>query len=48
MKLLVRFKGESKADEVAEQIERARETEYFSDSIEVKEYQLYEGTYFPV
>lgn len=36
------------ADEVAEQIERARETEYFSDSIEVKEYQLHEGTYFPV
>lgn len=36
------------ADEVAEQIERARETEYFSDSIKVKEYQLHEGTYFPV
>ncbi|QXL49856.1 hypothetical protein IGB11_02400 [Ligilactobacillus salivarius] len=36
------------ADEVAEQIKRARETEYFSDSIEVKEYQLHEGTYFPV
>lgn len=36
------------ADEIAEQIERARETEYFSDSIKVKEYQLHEGTYFPV
>ena len=36
------------ADEVAEQIERAREAEYFPDSIKVKEYQLHEGTYFPV
>lgn len=36
------------ADEIAEQIERARETEYFPGSIEVKEYQLHEGTYFPV
>lgn len=36
------------ADEIAEQIKRARETEYFPDSIEVKEYQLHEGTYFPV
>ena len=36
------------ADEIAEQIERARETEYFPDSIKVKEYQLHEGTYFPV
>lgn len=36
------------ADEIAEQIERAREAEYFSGSIEVKEYQLHEGTYFPV
>ena len=36
------------ADEIAEQIERARGTEYFPDSIKVKEYQLHEGTYFPV
>lgn len=36
------------ADEIAEQIERAREAEYFPDSIKVKEYRLYEGTYFPV
>lgn len=36
------------ADEIAEQIERAREAEYFPDSIKVKEYQLHEGTYFPV
>ena len=36
------------ADEIAEQIERARETEYFPGLIEVKEYQLHEGTYFPV
>lgn len=34
------------ADEIAEQIERAREAEYFSDSIKVKEYQLHEGTYY--
>lgn len=36
------------ADEVAEQIERARETEYFPSSIKVEEYQLHEGTYFPI
>lgn len=36
------------ADEVAEQIERARETEYFPDSIKVEEYQLHEETYFPI
>lgn len=36
------------ADEVAEQIERVRETEYFPDSIKVEEYQLHEGTYFPI
>ena len=36
------------ADEIAEQIERARETKYFPGSIEVKEYQLHEGTYFPI
>ena len=36
------------ADEIAEQIERARETEYFPGSIEVKECKLHEGTYFPV
>lgn len=36
------------ADEVAEQIERARETEYFPNSIKVEEYQLHEGTYFQI
>ena len=34
------------ADEIAEQIGRSRESNYFPDSIKVKEYQLHEGTYY--
>lgn len=34
------------ADEIAEQIERSRESNYFPDSIKVKEYQLHEGAYY--
>lgn len=36
------------ADEIAESIKLAREEEYFPDSIKVEEYQLHEGTYYPI
>lgn len=36
-----------RADEIVEQMERNRESEYFPDSINVIEYQLDKETYFP-
>ena len=34
------------ADEIAEQIGRSRESNYFPESIDVEEYELIEGTYY--
>lgn len=34
------------ADEIAEQIERSKESNYFPESIKVEEYKLIEGTYY--
>ena len=34
------------ADEIAEQIGRSRESNYFPESIAIEEYELIEGTYY--